>query len=47
MDAIFISTVKYHSILSYNFLLLGPIFDGLLGGYRFVLCLVSPTVLSF
>lgn len=29
-------TVYYHSTLSYNFLLLGPILDGLVGGYSYV-----------
>ncbi|GAA5821058.1 hypothetical protein JCM11251_001943 [Rhodosporidiobolus azoricus] len=33
MDAVFLLTVNYHQVLSYNFLLLGPILDGLLGGY--------------
>ncbi|GAA5989179.1 hypothetical protein JCM11641_002551 [Rhodosporidiobolus odoratus] len=33
MDAVFLVTVKYHHIVSYNFLLVGPLLDGLLGGY--------------
>ncbi|GAA6041794.1 hypothetical protein JCM8097_007164 [Rhodosporidiobolus ruineniae] len=33
MDLIFVMTVNYHHILDYRFLLLGPLFDGLLGGY--------------
>ncbi|BGO95714.1 hypothetical protein NBRC10512_007413 [Rhodotorula toruloides] len=33
MDAVFLLTVHYHHILSYNFLLLGPFLDGLVGGW--------------
>ncbi|BGP20086.1 hypothetical protein JCM10213v2_008221 [Rhodosporidiobolus nylandii] len=33
MDAVFLLTVKYHTVLSYNFLLVGPLLDGLLGGF--------------
>ncbi|GAA5993236.1 hypothetical protein JCM10908_004524 [Rhodotorula pacifica] len=33
MDVVFLLTVYYHSTLTYNFLLLGPILDGLVGGY--------------
>ncbi|GAA5901855.1 hypothetical protein JCM6882_008691 [Rhodosporidiobolus microsporus] len=33
MDSVFLLTVNYHQILSYNFLFLGPLLDGLLGGY--------------
>ena len=33
MDSVFLITVNYHSVLSYNFLLLGPVLDGLLGGF--------------
>ncbi|GAA5864066.1 hypothetical protein JCM8547_005123 [Rhodosporidiobolus lusitaniae] len=33
MDITFLLTVNFHQILSYYFLLLGPILDGLLGGY--------------
>ncbi|KAI5479857.1 MFS transporter [Pseudohyphozyma bogoriensis] len=32
MDSIFLLAVNYHSTLGYRFLLLGPMFDGLLGG---------------
>ncbi|GAA5875020.1 hypothetical protein JCM16303_004979 [Sporobolomyces ruberrimus] len=33
MDTVFLITVNYHHLVSYNFLLLGPILDGLLGGF--------------
>ncbi|BGP35454.1 hypothetical protein JCM10296v2_007292 [Rhodotorula toruloides] len=33
MDTVFLLTVHYHHILSYNFLLLGPFLDGLVGGW--------------
>ncbi|GEM11059.1 MFS transporter [Rhodotorula toruloides] len=33
MDSVFLLTVHYHHILSYNFLLLGPFLDGLVGGW--------------
>ncbi|GAA5958654.1 hypothetical protein JCM3765_006709 [Sporobolomyces pararoseus] len=33
MDTVFLITVNFHDSVSYNFLLLGPILDGLLGGF--------------
>ncbi|GAA5901584.1 uncharacterized protein JCM6883_000266 [Sporobolomyces salmoneus] len=33
LDSVFLITVNYHHLVSYNFLLLGPILDGLLGGF--------------
>ncbi|GJN94314.1 hypothetical protein Rhopal_007388-T1 [Rhodotorula paludigena] len=33
MDSVFLLTVHYHDVLSYNFLFLGPLLDGLVGGY--------------
>ncbi|GAA5820118.1 hypothetical protein JCM11491_007247 [Sporobolomyces phaffii] len=33
MDAVFLATVNYHSVVSYNFLVLGPVLDGLVGGF--------------
>ncbi|GAA5930082.1 uncharacterized protein JCM15063_004710 [Sporobolomyces koalae] len=33
MDTVFLLTVNFHHLVSYNFLLLGPILDGLLGGF--------------
>ncbi|GAA6008282.1 hypothetical protein JCM10207_000068 [Rhodosporidiobolus poonsookiae] len=41
MDSVFLLTVKYHHILSYNFLLVGPFCDGLLGGYTTAQALTS------
>ncbi|GAA5965156.1 hypothetical protein JCM21900_004621 [Sporobolomyces salmonicolor] len=32
MDSVFLITVNYHQIVGYNFLLLGPFLDGLVGG---------------
>ncbi|GAA5987261.1 hypothetical protein JCM5350_008122 [Sporobolomyces pararoseus] len=33
MDSVFLITVNFHNKVSYNFLLVGPILDGLLGGF--------------
>ncbi|GAA5882021.1 hypothetical protein JCM1840_000403 [Sporobolomyces johnsonii] len=33
MDSVFLITVNYHQTVGYNFLLLGPFLDGLVGGF--------------
>ncbi|BGP51690.1 hypothetical protein JCM10450v2_007640 [Rhodotorula kratochvilovae] len=41
MDSVFLLTVHYHHILSYNFLFVGPFLDGLVGGFSTAQATVS------
>ncbi|GAA6048675.1 hypothetical protein JCM3770_002014 [Rhodotorula araucariae] len=41
MDTVFLLTVHYHHILSYNFLFVGPLLDGLVGGFSTAQATVS------